>query len=325
MAASALTFARYARELFPIPLGDAAVASLVVAILVAVNCLGVRAGSSVQSILMVLKIVALLALVGCGLLLGAPAPRTPPASAGGLPRLGAAMVAVLFAYGGWQTACFVAGEMTEPRKNLPRALVLGVAGVITLYVLVALACLRALGPDALARTKAPALDVMTHALGQRGGMVIAAGIALSTLGFLSQSILTAPRVYFAMAEDGLFFRAVSRVHPRTRVPMLAIVLQGALTIVIALVGSFEVILNSVVSIDFLFFGLTATCLFVFRRRAADGESGSAMPGHPATTLVFIALCWSVVGSTFVKDPTHSLVGLGLLVAGIPVYLLWKGR
>src|SRR5262245_39985484 len=131
MAASALTFARYFRELFSIPLGDGAVASLVVALLVAVNCLGVRAGSSVQSILMVLKILALLALVGCGLLLGAPAPRTPPAPSGGIGELGAAMVAVLFAYGGWQTACFVAGEMTEPRKNLPRALVLGVAGVIT--------------------------------------------------------------------------------------------------------------------------------------------------------------------------------------------------
>jgi APA family basic amino acid/polyamine antiporter len=326
MAASALTFARYFRELFTIPLGDAAVASLVVALLVAVNCVGVRAGSSVQSVLMVLKILALLALVGCGLLLGAPATRTEaPAAAGGIPGLGAAMVAVLFAYGGWQTACFVASEMTEPRKNLPRALVLGVAGVITLYVLVALACLRALGPHALAGTPTPALDVMTHALGQRGGKVIAAGIALSTLGFLSQSILTAPRVYFAMAEDGLFFRVVSRVHPRTRVPMVAIVLQGVLTIVIALVGSFEVILNSVVSIDFLFFGLTATCLFVFRRRAAADEGGSAMPGHPATTLVFIALCWSVVLNTFVKDPRHSLVGLGLLLAGIPVYLLWKAR
>ena len=325
MAAGAITFARYFRELVPLPLADGTVAAVAVGLLVAVNCAGVRAGSTVQSVLMVLKIAAILSLVGCALVLGAPAAAAPPHSPGSIASLGAAMVAVVFAYGGWQTSCFVASEMTEPRKNLPRALVIGVVGVITLYVLVVLACLRTLGADELGRSNAPALAVMTHLLGPRGGALISAAIALSTLGFLSQSVLTAPRVYFAMAEDGAFFRAIGRVHPRSQVPLLAIVLQGVLTIAIALAGTFETILNYMISIDFFFFGLTATCLFVFRRRSTHDESDFSMPGHPVTTILFIALCWSVVIATFYKDARHSFIGVGLMLAGIPVYLFWKRR
>jgi APA family basic amino acid/polyamine antiporter len=213
--------------------------------------------------------------------------------------------------------------MRDARRDLPRALLAGVAGVIALYTLVALACLRTLGAAELARTGVPALDVMTRALGKRGAVAISAGIAVSTLGFLSQSILTAPRVYFAMAEDGLFFRAVAQVHPRTRVPVVAIVLQGALTIVIALSGTFEVILNYVVSIDFVFFALTAACVFVFRRRGARGTF--AMPGHSITTVAFICVCAAVVVSTFRTDPVHSIAGLTITLAGVPAFLLWRTR
>jgi len=173
----------------------------------------------------------------------------------------------------------------------------------------------------LAATGAPALDVMTRALGRRGGAAISAGIALSTLGFLSQSILTAPRVYFAMAEDGVFFRTVARVSERTRVPAVAIGLQGAVTVALALLGTYEVILRYVVAIDFIFFALTAGCLFVFREKRA----AHAMPGHPATTLAFIAVCAAVVIATFVADPFHSAVGLGLTLAGVPAYLVWRKR
>jgi APA family basic amino acid/polyamine antiporter len=213
--------------------------------------------------------------------------------------------------------------MRDPRRDLPRALLAGVIGVIVLYTLVALACLRSLGATELAQSTVPALDVMTYALGRRGALGISAGIAVSTLGFLSQSILTAPRVYFAMADDGLFFRAVARVHPRTHAPVVAIVLQGALTIVIALSGTFEVILNYVVSIDFVFFALTAACVFVFRRRGARGSF--SMPGHPFTTVLFICVCAAVVISTFRADPAHSIAGLSITLAGIPAYLLWRAR
>ena len=337
MAATAIAFARYFRELVPLPLSESALAALAVALLTVVNCFGVRAGSAVQSFLMVLKIGALLAIVVCGFAFAGPSPAVdgPPSS---IPEFGAALIPVLFCYGGWQTASFIAGEMRDPGRDLPRALIAGVCGVIALYSLVVFICLRTLGPLGLSATAAPAFDVMTRALGRRGGAAISAGIALSTLGFLSQSILTAPRVYFAMAEDGLFFRTVARVSRRTRVPAVAIGLQGAVTIALALLGTYEAILRYVVAIDFVFFALTAGGLFVFRRRSglcprraeAEGRSigerrAHAMPGHPVTTLAFIAVCGSVVVATFVADPVHSLAGLGFTLAGVPAYLLWRKR
>ena len=168
---------------------------------------------------------------------------------------------------------------------------------------------------------------MRLALGQRGATFIAAAIAVSTLGFLSQSILTAPRVYFAMAEDGLFFRAVAWLHPKTRVPVVAIILQSVWTIVIALSGRYEQILNYVTAMDFLFFGLTATTIFVFRRRIARGQmkptDGYRVPGHPLTTALFVAICWWVVANTIYRYPANSLIGFALLAAGIPVYWFWS--
>ncbi len=322
MATSAITFARYFGQLARIGIGEGALAAAVVAVLTAINCFGVMAGSRVQSALMLLRIAALFGLIVCGLAAGAAPPSQLPASDGPV-ALGAALVPVLFAYGGWQTACFVAGEMKEPRRDLPRALLLGVAGVITLYTLVVFVCVRALGAEGLARSTAPAFDVIRRVLGERGAAVLGAGIAISTLGFLSQSILTAPRVYFAMAEDGVFFRSVASVHPRTRAPVVAIALQGVLTIVIALAGTYEVILGYMVAIDFIFFALTAGCIFVFRRR--EPQAPYSMPGHPATTLVFIAICAAVVLSTFARDLRHALLGLGITLSGLPVFALWRRK
>jgi basic amino acid/polyamine antiporter, APA family len=217
----------------------------------------------------------------------------------------------------------------EPKKNLPRGLLLGVLGVVVLYIAVNWVCLRALGPQALAATSTPATAVMRLALGQRGATFIAAAIAISTLGFLSQSILTAPRVYFAMADDGLFFRAVAWLDPRTRVPVVAIILQSVWTIVIGISGRYEQILNYVIAMDFLFFGLTATTIFVFRSRAARGQmsaiDGYRMPGHPVTTIIFVAICWWVVANTVYRYPQNSLIGFGILLAGIPVYWFWSRR
>ena len=196
-----------------------------------------------------------------------------------LTAFGAALVPVIFAYGGWQTATFIAGEIKEPRKNLPRGLILGVTGVVVLYLAANVVYISVLGTTGLAASKAPASDVMRSALGDFGARLIAAGIAISTVGFLSQSMLTAPRVYFAMAKDGLFFKRVGMVHPRTRAPIVAIALQGLLAIVIALLGTYERILNYVVSVDMIFFGLTACCIFIFRKReppAVTQSSGSSV-------------------------------------------------
>lgn len=335
MAAVTVTFARYFAELTGSRLPEGVLVLATLTALTLINCFGVKLGSRVQSGLMVLKIGAIAGLVLAGfLLVRAPHPLAHPVldqppSFGLLTAFGAAMVPVLFAYGGWQTANFIAAEIKEPRKNLPRALLIGVAGVITLYVTVNMVYLRALGPEALARTTVPATAAMRLAMGGRGATLIALGITVSTLGFLSQSVLTAPRVYFAMAEDGVFFRSVASVNARTRVPVVAIVLQSVWTAVVALSGRYEQILNYVVSMDFLFFGLTASCLFVFRRRELTGEAktsvGYRVPGHPVTTAVFILISWLVVANTIYKYPANSLLGILIMLLGLPVYAFWSRR
>jgi APA family basic amino acid/polyamine antiporter len=339
MAAVAITFARYFSELTGAPLPEGALAALALAVLTAVNCLGVRAGSNVQSALMVLKIAAVAALVFCGWwfsanapgLNGAPAPGVngePPSSFGLLVALGAALTPVMFAYGGWQTTSFVAGEMREPRRDLARGLLFGVAGVVVLYTAVAFVCVYALGAEELAATTTPATAVMRGALGEGGARLIALGITISTLGFLSQSLLTTPRVYFAMAEDGLFFRRVARVNERTRVPVFAIALQGAAAAVIALSGRYGQILNYVVSVDFIWFGLTGLALFIFRRRSNGNDDGAAafrVPGHPYTTALFVAACWLVVASTVYKYPANSAIGFLIVLAGVPAAYYWLKR
>lgn len=328
MAAVAVTFARYFVELTNLPIPSPYLAALVLLALTVINCLGVRAGSTVQSILMVLKIVAIAMLVVCGFLFASRSTNPSglldrPPSLDLLTAFGAAMVPVIFAYGGWQTSTFIAGEIKEPRKNLPRGLIYGVAGVVLLYLAANVVYISVLGTNGLAASSAPASDVMRSAWGDVGARVIAAGIAISTAGFLSQSMLTAPRVYFAMAQDGVFFKQVATVHPRTHAPVVAIALQGVLAIVIALLGTYERILNYVVSIDSIFFGLTACCIFVFRRREAAAVT--RVPGHPVTTILFIAVCWLVALNTIYRYPHNTLIGIGIMFTGILVYMFWPSR
>jgi APA family basic amino acid/polyamine antiporter len=340
MAAVAVTFSHYFLEITHASLSGQAVAALALGLLTIVNCLGVRAGSSVQNALMTLKIVAIAMLVGCGIFfIGAPHRMAVPAldepvSLNLLTAIGAAMTPVMFAYGGWQTASFVAGEMREPRRDLARGLLIGVCGVVLLYLAVNFAYLYALGPSELATTATPASSVMRLAFGERGAALIALGIAISTLGFLSQGMLTAPRVYFAMAKDGLFFKRVAWLHPRTRVPALAIALQGILAVVIAVSGKYEQILNYVVSVDFIWFGLTAASLFIFRGRTENDKinstgdvniEGFRVPGHPVTTGLFVAACALTVLGTVYKYPRNSAIGLVIVVTGIPAYFFWRWR
>jgi basic amino acid/polyamine antiporter, APA family len=329
MAAVAITFARYFAELVHLPLADSVVAVGVLALLTLINCMGVRSGSNVQSGLMVLKITAIVALVLAGLLFApAAVAHPPPGSSESLSTfagVGAAMTPVMFSYGGWQTASFVAAEMRDPQRDLARGLLLGVAGVILLYTAVAFVCVHALGSTGLANSKTPATDVMRLALGTKGATFIAIGVAISTLGFLSQGMLTAPRVYFAMAEDGLFFRGVAEVSRRTRVPVVAIVLQGVAAAGIAVSGTFGQILSYVVSVDFIFFGLTGLALFVFRRRDPGRQVQFRVPGHPFTTGFFVIACWAVVVATVFNNLENSLIGYAILAAGVPACLYWQRK
>jgi APA family basic amino acid/polyamine antiporter len=324
MAAVSVTFSRYFLEITHANLSEGAVAAIALALLTIVNCFGVRAGSTVQSSLMVLKIVAIAALVVAGFVLIKPViePSTLLGRSFSITGFGAAMTPVLFAYGGWQTSSFVAGEMKNPSRDLPRALLIGVIAVIILYMSVTFVCLRTLGADGLAATKTPASAVMRAALGERGATFIAMGIAISTLGFLSQGMLTAPRVYFAMAKDGLFFRSVAWLDPRTAAPVVAVALQGVVAVIIALSGRYEQILNYVISVDFISFGMTGIALLILRRREPVSE-GFRAPGHPFLALFFIASSFGVVLSTIAKYPANSAIGLAILLTGVPVYFLWR--
>jgi APA family basic amino acid/polyamine antiporter len=325
MAAVAVTFARYARELTGITIAEWLIATITLLLLTLINCLGVRSGANTQTTLMLLKLAAIGMLIIAGALLVKPAFVPHTAASSKLIDFAAAMTPVMFAYGGWQTASFMSGELRQPRRDLAIGLLAGVVGVIAVYLLVNIICLRALGADGLAATTTPASAVMRLALGERGAMLIAAGIAVSTLGFLSQSMLTAPRVYYAMAEDGLFFKAIASVHPKTRVPVVAIAMQGIVAILIAVTGTYEQILSYVVSVDFIFFGLTGLALFVFRRRLKDAAPSFRTPGHPFTTAIFTLACWIVVAGTVVRSPINSAIGFGILFAGLPAYLFWQSR
>jgi basic amino acid/polyamine antiporter, APA family len=347
MAAVAVTFAKYLCALGGTQTSDSVAAwfaAVALTLLTIINYFGVRAGSTTQNLFMILKLIAIAALVLFGLTLTAArqdqeiagAPYSNPTTVASeastiwdsLSAFGAALIPVQFAYGGWQTACFVAGEVREPQKNLPRGLLLGVLGVILVYLSVNFVCVHSLGPHGLAETKTPASAVMRLALGENGARIIAAGIAVSTVGFLSQSMLTAPRVYFAMAEDGLFFRSLAKLN-RARVPAFAIALQGVLAIIITFSGRYEQILNYVVSVDVVFFALTASCIFVFRRQRKidppEEDKIFRVPGHPFTTLFFIFACCAVVVSTVRRYPHNSLIGLGIMLTGLPAYLFWRMR
>jgi APA family basic amino acid/polyamine antiporter len=269
VAAVAVTFARYFVELTGVRAPAAVIAAAAIAALTVVNCFGLRSGSAVQSALMALKIAAIAALIAIGAFAPIASPGTAAMASGGAGDLLTAMVPVLFAYGGWQTGSFLGEEVRDPRKNLPRALLLGVLGVIALYLGVNAICL-----------------------------------------------------YFAMARDGLFFRSVAATSPRTGAPVVAVLLQGAASIAVAFSGRYEQILGYVVSMDWIFFGLTAVSLFVLRRRDPEA-SGFRVPGHPVTTGAFAAIAFAVAGNTIYRYPGNTVVGVLLVAAGVPAYGWWK--
>lgn len=327
MAAAALTFAGYFSPLFGLHVAPTLLAFIVLAVFTIVNCLGVRQGSGLQNLFMVLKIAAIAALVLVGFLAHPAGSAAQPALPTGttLSLLGAmavSMIAVLFAYSGWQTSTFMTGELKNPSRSLPRGILWGVCGVIVLYLLVNIVCLRVLGPAGLAHTDAPASDVLRAFMGPLGARLIAALIALSTLGFLSNQILVSPRVYHAMAEDGVFFSRLAWLHPTTRVPIIAIALQGAVAIVITFWKGYAQILGYVIGIDYLFFALSAIALFIFRAR--DRASGAQRPSftaplQPITTGIFLLVAIGVVVTSYLSSLLNAVVTLGLLVLAVPVY------
>lgn len=330
MAAAAVTFASYFEPLTGWHASTAGVAVVAIATFTAINALGVRTGTNTQNGFMVLKIAAIAAFAALGLFVAKSAGGVAPVAPApiGLSMIGLAMVPVLFAYSGWQTSSFMTAELHEPQRTLPRGMIAGVAIVVALYLAVNLTCLHVLGIGGLRSTTTPASQIALMAFGPLGLKIMAAVIAISTLGFLSNQILTSPRVYFQMAADGTFFRQLAWVNARTHAPVVAIVLQGLVAVIIALTGRYDQILNYVTSNDYIFFGLSAIALIVFRYR--DARSGAPqpffrMPGHPVTTLIFLVAAWYIVGNTVLKSPSDTGVGIIILLSGLPVYAIFAAR
>ncbi|GJG89236.1 amino acid transporter [Gemmatimonadetes bacterium T265] len=338
IAAVAMTFAGYAGALVGAPpAAQRPIALAAVALLTVVNVRGVAPGAVLQNVFTVLKLAALAALLAAALLAppGAPvagvAPPVAPAGTFALVRaVGTALVPVLFAFGGWQQTNFVAEELETPERTLPRALALGVAVVVVVYLLANVAYLRALGVAGLAASHAPAADTMARVAGPVGRTVVAAGIAASTFGFLDLVILVSPRVYQAMARDGLFFAAFARLHPRTCTPVAAIVGQGVWACALLLVGTYGQLLDYVTFADWIFFGLAAAALVVLRRRdlAALGgapDRGFRAPFYPWSVAAFVLAALYVVAGAVASNPGNAARGALLLLAGVPAFAFWRRR
>ncbi len=336
IAAVAITFATYALRLVGRP--DIAPAPLAVGsviLLSAINYLGVKPGSRVLNVFVVLKVAALAVLIGAGLF--APAhdgwwtvarESATASGTGTLVAFGAALVPILFAYGGWQNANYVAEEIENPRRNLPLSLIAGTIAVVVIYVAVNAVYIRALGLEGLATTTTPASKAAEMMFGSMGDRFVTGAIAISTFGFLDLGILAPTRVYYAMAADGVFFPALAKLHPKYGTPWLAIVIQSTWTCVLALTGRYEQLLNYVVFADWIFFGLTVATVLIFRRtfplerREPDAYR---TPGYPVLQIAFVAVAAAVVCSVVWADPRSALLGALLLAAGIPVYYWFVRR
>lgn len=332
IAAVSVTFARYSVDLLGIStiyIKPFAVALLVT--LAAVNYFGIRSGSITQNIFTVLKLTALAVLIFVGVFLArggaqATAPGETIQGFGVVRALGIALIPVLFAYGGWQYSNNIASEIVDPERTLPKALTIGIAVVIAVYVLANVAYIRALGPAGLAASLAPAADTMRVVVGPIGAALMALGIIASTIGFVNTGILSAPRMLQAMSADGLFFRFASQLHPRYRTPTGGIVIQAVWAIALALSGTYGQLLDYVVFGDWIFFGLIVATIFAYRRRdAATGITPTAfrMPGYPVLPALFVMIAAYVVVSAIWSNPRNALLGALLIALGVPAFLFWR--
>jgi APA family basic amino acid/polyamine antiporter len=302
------------------------VAAISVAVLGAVNYVGVRTGNAVQAILTVLKVLALAALPILALAAFRVRPElTPivPDVARPAAAFGVAMIAVMWAYEGWYYVAFAAGEIKDAARNVPRALIVGVAALTLIYVVVNFSYFIALRIDEMSGVLRIAERAVTALVGDRGASLVAATVVLSTFGCNAAGVLASSRVCYAMAADGLFFRAASRVHPVYRTPHVSIVLTTLWSIVLTLSGSYEQLFTYVTFASVLFGVLGGLAIFKLRASRPDLPRPYRTWGYPFVPVVFVLGSALLVFNTLVERPVESIAGLGLVAIGLPAYWYWR--
>lgn len=330
-AAVAVAFAQYVARLAH--LSDGLVVPLAVTILLALaafHALGIKPGAMLINVITFGKTLAIAALIVGAFALtrqsGIHLTPLAPAELGSFGLLSAffaGLVPVMFAYGGWQNLNFVAEEVSEPLRNLPRAILIGVLCVIAVYVGANVAYVHVLSAPVLAATKTPAADMAARLFGEWGAQAISLLVIVSTFGFMNLALLSAPRVYYAMAADGIFFKSVAHISPRFRVPTTAILLQGAIASAFALTNTYDQMLSYAVFADWIFFSLAGAALIVFRHKSPAAPRPFRVPLYPLTPLLFSVAGLGIVVNSFVAYRRNSLIGAGIIALGVPVFFLWR--
>lgn len=330
-AGVAVAFAKYMQPL--IGFDDKLVVPLAIAILLGLasfHALGIKPGAILINVITFGKTLAIAALIVGAFLLTKESgitfePLTPPnvKNFGLLSAFFAGLVPTMFSYGGWQNLNFVSEEVKDPLRNLPRAILIGVVCVIAVYVSANIAYVHVLGASALAATETPAADVAAKLAGPFGAKAISFLIVVSTFGFMNLALLSAPRVYYAMGADGVFFKFIGELNPRFQTPTAAILLQGVLASAFAISNRYDELVGYAVFADWIFFALAGAALIVFRRTMPDAPRPQAVPLYPLIPILFILFGMGIVINTFITDWKNARIGALIIATGVPIFFLWR--
>jgi len=318
----------YVGELVPLsPLGIKLVAILVILMLSIIHYRGVRLGSNIQNFLTALKILLITGLIALGLTSGASDwSRLTSGSGGGfdlgmLSAMGVALAAILWTYDGWADICYMAGEVKDPGRSLPRAILLSTLAVIVIYAAMNIVFIITVPMDQMMTSDRVAADSARVLLGPGGATLATIAILISITGGANGSIMLGPRVFYQMGADGYFFRWTGRVHPKFRTPANAVVVQGVWAAVLVMGFNFEELLNYFIFTTWLFFVLSTFALFLFRKHLPDRERPYSTPGYPWVPATFILIALVMLANTLIERPLESGLGLAFAALGIPVYFL----
>jgi len=326
IAALSMVVSRYMAYLVPLDERESkSLAIVTILVLSLVNYLGVKQGSRIQALFTLGKIIAVVLIILAGFALGSRIPEhfvsgPGPAAPVSVRDFFMALMAGLFAFGGWHMVTYASEESIDPRSNIPKALVIGTLIVTACYIALNTVYLYILPLSTVASSDRVAADAADALMGYGGGAFMSVLVVFSTLGALSGIILAGPRVYYAMARDGLIFEWAGRIHSRFRTPHNAILMQAAWSCVLVWTGSYRALFTRVVYTEWIFFGMMTVGLFILRRRKADCRY--RMWGYPLTAVIFVASSFSLAASQIISDPRESAFGLALVLSGLPVYYLW---